>query len=34
METGDHWHEERANILRQYLHDLKTWIHKEEKENL
>jgi hypothetical protein len=30
METGDFWHEEQANILRQYLHDLKTWIHQEE----
>ena len=30
METGDHWHEEKANVLRNYLHELKTWIHKQE----
>jgi len=30
METGDPWHEEKANVLRNYLHDLKTWIHHQE----
>lgn len=30
METGDYWHEEKANTLRQYLKELKSWIHKEE----
>jgi hypothetical protein len=30
LETGDQWHHEQANILRLYLHDLKTWIHKQE----
>lgn len=32
METGDYWHEKQANILRQYLKDLKTYIHEEEKK--
>jgi hypothetical protein len=31
METGDFWHEDQANILRQYLHNLKTWIHQQEE---
>ena len=30
METGDIWHEEKANILRQYLRELKDFIHKSE----
>ena len=30
FKSGDLWHLEKANILRQYLHELKTWIHKEE----
>ena len=30
LETGDFWHEKQANILRQYLRDLKNFIHKEE----
>lgn len=30
MKTGDYWHEEKANILREYLKELKIWIHKEE----
>ena len=30
METGDSWHEEKANVLRNYLHELKTWIHQQE----
>lgn len=30
METGDSWHEEKANILRQYLRELKDFIHKIE----
>lgn len=30
MQTGDIWHEHKANELRQYLHELKTWIHKNE----
>jgi hypothetical protein len=31
---GDVWHLEKADELRKYLHELKTWIHKTEKENL
>jgi hypothetical protein len=30
METGDYWHEKQAQILREYVKDLKVWIHKEE----
>ena len=30
METGDTWHEEKANILRQYLRELKDFIHESE----
>lgn len=30
METGDPWHEEKANMLRQYLRELKDFIHKVE----
>jgi hypothetical protein len=30
LKTEDPWHEEKANMLREYLHELKTWIHKEE----
>jgi hypothetical protein len=30
MKTGDHWHEEQAQILRKYVMDLKIWIHKQE----
>lgn len=32
IQTGDYWHEEQAKILREYLNELKTWIHKEEKK--
>ena len=32
LETGDFWHEEQANILRQYLRDLKDFIRKKENE--
>jgi len=30
LETGDFWHQEQAQILRTYLHELKTWIHRQE----
>jgi hypothetical protein len=30
LKTGDPWHKEKADTLRTYLHELKTWIHKEE----
>jgi hypothetical protein len=30
LETGDPWHEQQAQILRQYVKDLKIWIHKQE----
>ena len=31
LETGDPWHEEKAQILREYVKDLKIWIHKQEE---
>ena len=34
LATGDPWHDKKAIQLAEYLHELKTWIHKEEKENL
>lgn len=30
LETGDPWHAEKAEGLRVYLHELKTWIHAQE----
>ena len=30
LQTQDSWHLEKADMLRAYLHELKTWIHKEE----
>lgn len=33
LETNDYWHEEKSSILRNYVNELKTWIHKEERNN-
>jgi hypothetical protein len=33
FKSGDEWHLNKAQELRQYLHELKTWIHKK-RENL
>lgn len=30
LATGNPWHEEKAGQLRQYVHELKTYIHAEE----
>jgi predicted NAD/FAD-binding protein len=30
LKTQDSWHLERAQDLREYLNELKTWIHKNE----
>jgi hypothetical protein len=30
LETGDSWHEEQAQILRNYVKNLKIWIHEQE----
>jgi hypothetical protein len=30
LKSGDKWHLEKADMLRQYLHELKTRIHKNE----
>ena len=31
IKTGDIWHEEQAEYLRQYVHRLKKWIHHQER---
>ena len=31
LQTGLPWHEERASMLREYLHELKTFIHAQER---
>ena len=30
FKTGDIWHLKKADDLRAYLNELKTWIHKQE----
>jgi predicted NAD/FAD-binding protein len=30
LKTKDSWHLEKAENLREYLNELKTWIHKNE----
>jgi len=30
FKSGDSWHLRKADELRQYLYELKTWIHKQE----
>lgn len=30
MESRDPWHVEKAEMLRLYLHELKTFIHRQE----
>ena len=32
FKTGNSWHLEKADMLRKYLDELKTWIHKEESK--
>ena len=34
LKSGDIWHLQKAQELRKYVADLKTWIHKEEQKNL
>ena len=29
--TGDPWHADKAEQLRQYVRDLKSWIHQQER---
>jgi hypothetical protein len=31
LETGLPWHEEKAAMLRAYVHELKTFIHAQER---
>jgi len=33
FKTQDTWHIEKAQILRDYVNELKTWIHKKETES-
>jgi hypothetical protein len=33
FKTNDVWHLDKANILRMYISELKTWIHSQEKNN-
>jgi predicted NAD/FAD-binding protein len=33
LQGGDTWHLQKAEELRHYLHELKTWIHQKEKNN-
>lgn len=30
LKEGDMWHLEKADMLRRYLHELKSWIHEQE----
>ena len=30
LQTGDAWHLTQAETLRQYVRELKTWIHRQE----
>jgi hypothetical protein len=32
LKTGDEWHLQKADALRLYLTELKTWIHSEESK--
>jgi hypothetical protein len=32
FQTQDSWHLEKANALREYVHELKTWINLTEGE--
>jgi hypothetical protein len=32
--SRDKWHLEKAEMLRNYLHELKSWIHATEKRDL
>jgi hypothetical protein len=32
LETGDPFHSFQCNLLRQYLYNLKDWIHQTEPE--
>lgn len=32
--TRDKWHLVKADMLREYLHELKSWIHAEERKDV
>ena len=34
FKSGNVWHLQKAQELREYISELKTWIHKTERENL
>lgn len=31
LESGDEFHNKQSKILRNYVNELKSWIHKQEK---
>ncbi len=33
LQTGDAWHLSQAEVFRQYVRNLKDWIHQQEKLN-
>jgi predicted NAD/FAD-binding protein len=33
LKSGDTWHLQKAQELREYVSELKTWIHKNENIN-
>jgi len=33
FKSGDVWHLQKSQELREYISELKTWIHQQEKEN-
>jgi hypothetical protein len=32
LKSGDIWHLQKAQLLREYVSELKTWIHREEQK--
>ncbi len=32
FKDGNAWHLEKADMLRRYLHELKSWIHEMERQ--
>ena len=34
FEDHNPWHLEKASFIRQYVHELKTWVHAKEKNDM
>ena len=32
LKSGDVWHLKKAQVLREYISELKTWIHSQENK--